>query len=64
MLSLQKIQALRRIKDEFEDINRINNSNIGVAFGIMDEYNIFKWKISMIGSRDTLYNVLKLQFII
>ena len=48
MLSLQKIQALRRIKDEFEDINRINNSNIGVAVGIMDEDNIFKWRITMI----------------
>ena len=55
MFYLQKIQALRRIKDEFEDINRINNSNIGVAVGIMDEDNIFKWRITMIGPRDTLY---------
>ena len=55
MFYLQKIQALRRIKDEFEDINRINNSNIGVTVGIIDEDNIFKLRITMIGPRDTLY---------
>ena len=65
MLSIEKIEAMKRIKEEFTEI--VNNplSNIGFT-GLLDEDNIFEWRTSIIGPKDTSYNgglfYLKIKF--
>ena len=45
MLTQQKIQAFRRLKDEFRDISCHPDPNIGgFSVGLIDEDNIFEWK--------------------
>ena len=56
MLSLQKIQALRRIRDELRD-NPHPDPNIGgFSVGLIDEDNFFEWRACFGGPRGTPYN--------
>ena len=55
MLDSQKIAAMRIIKEEFKELNRNPMPNLGITVGLIDDNNIFEWKISMIGPRDTCY---------
>ena len=55
MLSLQKIQALRRIRDELRD-NPNPDPNIGgFSVGLIDEDNFFEWRAYFFGFRGTPY---------
>ena len=54
-LSLEKINAMKRIREEFKDLNNNPISNIGVTVGLPDEDNIFEWQCSLIGPKDTSY---------
>ena len=47
--------ALERITKEFKDINRNPIANCGVTVGLFDENNYFKWRVTLIGPRDTSY---------
>ena len=51
----QKLQAIKRIKQEFKDLSDNPNGNIGVTVGLVDENNIFEWRCTLIGPRDTPY---------
>ena len=42
-LSLEKINAMKRIREEFKDLNNNPISNIGVTVGLPDEDNILEW---------------------
>ena len=55
MLNQQKIQALRRLKDEFRDINQHPDQNNRVTVGLIDEDNIFEWKAACPGPLGSLY---------
>ena len=55
MINLKKIQAMKRIKEEFFELNTKFNPNIGLIVGLNDEDNIFKWSASMIGPKDSSY---------
>lgn len=55
MLSKNKIEAMRQLKKEFDNLKNNPISSLGVTVGLLDEHNIFKWKISMIGPQDTPY---------
>ena len=54
-LTLEKINAMKRIREEFKDLNNNPISNIGVTVGLPDEDNIFEWQCSLIGPKDTSY---------
>ena len=54
-LSLEKINAMKRIREEFKDLNNNPISNIGVTVGLPDEDNILEWQCSLIGPKDTSY---------
>ena len=41
MLTVQKLEAMKRIKEEFNEINRQPDPNIGLAVAIPDQDNIF-----------------------
>ena len=51
----QRIQAMKLIKKEYEEINKTPNSNIGVTIGLIDENNIFQWRATLTGPKDTSY---------
>ena len=56
MLNMNKIKAMKKIKEEFKDINSNPISNIGVTIGLPNEDNIFEWQCSLMGPKDTSYN--------
>ena len=56
MLNMQKIQAMKRIKEEYTELNNNPNANIGASVGLPDEDNIFEWQCSLMGPKDTSYN--------
>ena len=55
-LSLTKMNALKRIKEEYQEM--INNpiSNINAIVGLLNPDNLFEWKIIMTGPKDSSYN--------
>ncbi len=55
MLNLEKIEAMKKIKSEFEQINRSPNPNIGVTVGLPDQDNIFVWRATLTGPKDSSY---------
>ena len=66
MLNTQMIETMKRIKAEFTDINNNPISNIGVTVGLPDDDNIFEWRCSLMGPKDTSYSggifFLKIKF--
>ena len=53
MLSQKKLEAMKRIKNEYR--NSPPNVNIGFVVGLIDQENYFKWKVSMVGPKDSPY---------
>ena len=53
---MNKIKAMKKIKEELKDLNENPIANIGVTIGLPDENNIFEWQCSLLGPRDTSYN--------
>ena len=47
--------ASPRILEEFKDINRNPISNCGVTVGLLNENDPTKWRISLLGPKDTSY---------
>ena len=47
--------SLERIREEFNDLNRHPNSNLGLLVSLLSENNYLDWRVSMIGPKDTPY---------
>ena len=66
MLNQKKIFAMKKIKEEYIEINNNPNSNIGATVGLVDEDNIFQWRVTLIGPKDTSYTggifILRINF--
>ena len=66
MLNMNKIKAMKKIKEELKDLNENPIANIGVTIGLPDENNIFEWRCSLMGPKDTSYSgglfFLKIKF--
>ena len=66
MLTPQKILAMKRIKEEFDDLKANPLSNIGATVGLVNEDNIFEWNCSLMGPVETSYEgglfFLKIKF--
>ena len=56
MLNIERLRTINKLKEEFRDINYNPILNIGAAVGLPDENNLFEWRLSIIGPRDTPYN--------
>ena len=54
-MNLSKIQAMKRIKEEYMDLNSNPLCNIGVSVGLVNQDNLFEWKCTLIGPKDTSY---------
>ena len=55
MLSKEKLDAMRKLRKEFDALQNNPITSLGVTVGLPDPQNIFKWKISMLGPADTPY---------
>ena len=63
---MKKINAMKRLREEYASLNSNPNPNIGVTVGLPNEDNIFEWRITLIGPKDTSYKggifILKITF--
>ena len=49
------MSGLDKITKEYKDINRNPIANCGVTVGLFDESNFRKWRVSLVGPRDSPY---------
>jgi len=52
---MEKINALKKIKEEFNDLNHNPISNIGCVVSLPNEDNLFEWTATIVGPLDTSY---------
>ena len=55
MLPIQNIEAMKRIKKDFFEINENSNPNISLIVQLPEEDNIFKWRVTLTGPKDSFY---------
>ena len=55
MWDQQKINACKKITEEYKALNRSPLVNFGITVGLYDEDNIFEWKCTILGPKDTYY---------
>ena len=49
------MSGLERISKEFKDINRNPIANCGVTVGLFNDDDVTKWRVSLLGPKDTSY---------
>ena len=55
MLNIERLRTINKLKEEFRDIKNNPILNIVATVGLPDENNLFEWRLSIIGPRDTPY---------
>ena len=55
MITKQVIEAMKRLKEEYFSINQKPDANTGITVGLLDENDIFKWKVVLKGANDSPY---------
>ena len=55
MINIERLRTINKLKEEFRDINNNPILNIVATVGLPDENNLFEWRLSIIGPRDTPY---------
>ena len=55
MITPVKIRAMKRIKEEFTELNKEPMDNLGITVGLTEKDDIFEWQCSMRAPIDTSY---------
>ena len=55
MITPEKLNAMKRISEEFKQLNRSPVAGLGITVGLFDEDNVFVWKCTLLGPKDTMY---------
>ena len=55
MVNIERLRTINKLKEEFMDINNNPILNIGATVGLPDENNLFEWRVTLFGPRDTPY---------
>ena len=55
MVSKEKIKAMSVITQEFKQLERSPLINCGITVGLVNEDNVFHWKGTILGPKDTCY---------
>ena len=55
MITQQKLDAMKRLKKEFEQLDNNPNSNFGITVGLINQNDIFHWRASIKGPDDSSY---------
>ena len=51
----QKLQTMKLLQEELKGFTRNPLTNFGITVGLLDEDNIFVWKCTILGPKDTPY---------
>ena len=54
-LTEDKVNAMKRIKEELREINKNPIANIGVTVRLVNDDNVFEWRCTLMGPKDTSY---------
>ena len=49
------MDSRQRIKNDYRELNRKPLTNMGIVFGLFDEDKICKWKVTILGAKDSSY---------
>ena len=52
---MNSIEGLTRIKNEFREFNRSPLINLGCTFGLLNEDDFYRWRVTFLGPMDSLY---------
>ncbi len=55
MLSSKKLETMKRLQEEFKDLNRRPIPGLGITVGLFDDNNLFEWKCTILGPADSSY---------
>ena len=55
MWTQQKKNALNRIAEEYKQLNRSPLVNFGITVGLFNDDDLFQWKCTILGPKDTPY---------
>ena len=55
MMTPQKLNAMKIITEEYKKLTADPLVNIGITVGLFNEDNIFEWKCTILGPKDTCY---------
>ena len=55
MLGITRLEAIRRLMEEYRDLNQNLNTNIIANVGVPNEDDIFNWRVTLLGPKDTPY---------
>ena len=55
MIDQQRINAMKRISEEFKQLSRSPFLNFGITVGLFNDDNIFEWRCTITGPKDTAY---------
>ena len=54
-MNKQKLETMRKIKQEFDNLQNDPILSLGCTVGLPDPKNVFRWNLSLIGPTDTPY---------
>ena len=55
MLTQAKLNAMKIIREEFKQLRRNPRQSLGITVGLFNDDNIFEWKSTVIGPKDSIY---------
>ena len=55
MWTPESINAMKIISQEYKQLNRSPFVNLGITVGLFNEDDMFKWKCTILGPKDTIY---------
>ena len=55
MLTPEKINAMKIINSEYKELNKNPLVTFGITVGLFNEDNMFEWKCTILGPKDTFY---------
>jgi len=56
MINLTKIQTMKFLREELTKLNNSPDNNVGITVGLESEDNIFHWRATLTGPKDTPYS--------
>ena len=66
MLSQQKVNAMKRLQEEYNNLHRSPISGLGITVGLLNQDDIFHWRATLKGPDDSSYKggtfILKIDF--
>ena len=55
MMTPQKLNAMKIITEEYKKLTADPSTNFGITVGLPNEDNIFEWRCTILGPKDTCY---------